>query len=1002
MTGNYDVLFRNYHELLVTVDESGFVLDVNEAALHELGYSTSELIGSPIEVLCPLKVKISDILNGVTLDVSVLRKNRTEFSSEVKILDISDERVKQYLIVIQKCLLKQSTDDIFRRLFYESGDAYLTLDNGVFSACNDKSGKLLLMNPKDVIGLTPWAISPLLQYDGQDSKEKARRMVEQAENKGNHRFEWIHKKSNNEEFWAEIVLTPLRHLDGTTTQLVTWRDISDRKNIEQENNKLVERLSLATGSSHIGLWDWDITSGEVEFNEEWAKTCGYSLSELGFTTIETLEQFTHPNDRDMAKLKLDNYFNGLTSSYECETRMKHKNGNWIWVLDRGKVVKQSGDGKPLRMIGTQTEITHIKENNRKLEQAMEEANHMAMLAEKADDVKSQFLANVSHEIRTPLNGVVGFLEMLKFTELTSEQVEYVIEASTSTELMLNIVNDLLDYSKFEDGKVELEHIRFDIRNCIEEAINIVLPNAEEKSINVYNMIYSNVPSKVKGDPTRLKQILINLLSNAIKFTKEGEIVLNVKLVELLDNKAQLHFSISDTGIGMTDETLNILFKPFTQADASTTRKYGGTGLGLSICKKLVNLMDGDIQVASRYGHGATFSFDIHLVVEETEENTLLDFKILRDRKILIVDDHMQNRKILCEYLRPLTTKIDIARSVKEAISMLDGQYELILIDYQMPELNGIDLAKYITSTNQGAKLVLLSSSYEKRHHSSEFSDMFAGYLVKPIKRNDLLKTLMVVMSQDTSLNHKENLTSKLNMTELFQQFKPHLLLVEDNLINQKLLISYFDKKGALCDIATNGFEAIEAVNKRKYDLIFMDCQMPKMDGYTATKYIREQEGENKHIPIIAMTAHVLPEEKEKCRAAGMNDYLSKPIKFEEMDELIVHYVHPSKEEKYNQLFIEDAKKDLMAISGLELEDVEDIYDEYLRITPSLVENLEKACRVGDKVKVAGLVHQIKGSSANLRIHTIEEQMSRIELGISKEDDYECLNIINHVKSLLGM
>jgi|LGVF01.2.fsa_nt_gb PAS domain S-box-containing protein len=914
MYTDYEVLYQYSDDIIMIINGSGTILDMNLTASNQLWLPQNELRNLNVHLLHPDEVHEELNLNLM----AVKEKNEMRFSlptfnqvhyivqKDVKVHRTQFKGNEAYYYIMRSTELTgiNRNSSKFIRLFNESGDAYLVIEKDVISNCNDKIAKLFKIKSENLIGMKPWDISPEYQPDGMLSKEKAHIMINKALEEGNHRFEWVHKRSDQTNFWAEIVLTAIFNEDDSVMILVSLRDVSRRKKIELENNLLVERLNLATENTHTGLWDWNVQTGAVELNKEWASICGYTLEELAPISINTWIESSHKKDLEISERRLNDHFTGKKPFYECEVRMLHKNGYYVWVLDRGKVVSWTEDGLPLRMIGTHTEITHIKEAYRKLEEAIDDAQRMAEIAEKADETKSQFLANVSHEIRTPMHGVIGFLEMLKSTSLNNMQLDYVNEASTATGLMMKLINDLLDYSKLEVNQMKIESISFDIRNCIDEAVKLLEGKVINKGLKLFCVVHSSVPNRVIGDSIRLKQVIINLLTNAIKFTENGEVSIEVKSEHVgNENKAKIRFTVRDTGIGMNSETLNMLFRPFTQADVSTTRQYGGTGLGLSISKKLVKMMNGEIGVESEFGVGTAFEFDILLTIDSIEEEVNLNYEKLKSCNILIVDSNPTNRKILYEYLDRFTDYITMLDSSETVIELLSDKeippFDLILIDYQMPKITGAKLLRILEKSNKlkGAKTVLLSSCNEKAAIKKECQDLFSGYLTKPIKQNDLICILIDVMNQTKKVNEKERLTEKLNITEELRKYKPYLLLAEDNQINQKLLIKYFERFGILCDIASNGKEAVDAVKLRSYDLVLMDCQMPIMDGYTATKSIRKLEGTGHRTPIIALTAHAMAGEYEKCIACGMDDYLSKPVEFDKLNQLILNYAQLSRSEE---------------------------------------------------------------------------------------------------------
>ena len=517
-------------------------------------------------------------------------------------------------------------------------------------------------------------------------------------------------------------------------------------------------------------------------------------------------------------------------------------------------------------------------------------------AEEANIVKSQFLANMSHEIRTPMNGIVGFLQLLEIENPTNDQLEYIQDIKASTDLLLNIINDILDISKIEAGKVELENISFDLNQAIDSCIVTFMAKASEKNLDLNVLINPKTPQFVMGDPTRLKQVINNLISNAMKFTDKGNILIELNLLENLQDGYRLEFKIKDSGIGMNKEALEKLFKPFSQADTSSTRKFGGTGLGLAISKSIVEMMNGTISAQSVEGSGTTFTFTVELGKSEYEssERKTIDYSCLKGERILVVDDNSMNRNIAKLYLQEVGCMVDEAENATDAMSKLvkaEGcRYNLALIDFNMPNMNGSDLASALKAIpcTQDLSLILLTSLALKGEARKAKDNGFDGYLSKPYNKRELLDCVVMVLDADTKDGN--NFVTRHTAKEVRFNSELKILLVEDNSINAKFIQKLLKNKELSCDIAKNGNEALDAYKTKEYDLIFMDCQMPVMDGYEATKKIREIEKEiKKHIPIIAMTANAMKGDKEKCIDAGMDDYLSKPVKVENLDKILVKY-----------------------------------------------------------------------------------------------------------------
>jgi two-component system sensor histidine kinase/response regulator len=668
----------------------------------------------------------------------------------------------------------------------------------------------------------------------------------------------------------------------------------DRKAAEQQLRAADARLKRAMRGANDGLWELDVATREMWVSPRFAEMFGYDQQEF-LGARQTF--FDIVRTEDVVRLR-DAIERSIRDEVlvDVEIRATPKAGEERWYRVRG-ALECDAAGTPLTVSGSQRDITERQQYALALLEATE-------TAAAASQAKSQFLANMSHEIRTPMNGVIGMIELLLETPLNPMQLDYAETVRDSASALLTVINDILDFSKVEAGKLDLEMLEMDMRDTVEDVARLLAIQAHAKGLEVIALLDPSLPDMVRGDAGRLRQVLLNLGGNAVKFTQKGEVSIECKVVHKDEQGVMVRFEVRDTGVGIPASRLDALFKAFTQVDASTTRRFGGTGLGLSIARRLVDLMGGEVGVSSEEGVGSLFWFTVRLAVAHgTVKARPAPPIALRGQRIIIVDDNMTNRKVLMGQLSLCGMEAVCAGSADEALSTMrhaaaaGRAFEVALLDHQMPGCDGATLGKTILAEHalRGARLILLTSSGQ-RGDGRLFSDLgFAGYLLKPVTHRDLTDCLTVVLGMQAEgwrLSTQPIVTRHALRSQRTRE-SHHILLAEDNVVNQKVACRILEKLGYRVDVAADGAAAFEAWQSGRYQLILMDCQMPVMDGYETTRKIRELESGGKHIPIIALTAHAMKGADNECRAAGMDDYLSKPIDREQLQQSLSRWLNES-------------------------------------------------------------------------------------------------------------
>ena len=828
--------------------------------------------------------------------------------------------------------------------------------------------------------------------------------------------EFPHKTGRT--LWLSLSIAVVRDESGEIRQLINLLDdITDRKRAQLQMEHELELSQQLMANTQEGYWLIGPDGLTIDVNPAMCSILETPREEI---IGKTIYDFVDADNAEIFREQIRQRNQGHKSTYEVSFLLP--DGRRKPCLNNATPIFNA-EGVRISSIGLWKDITPLKQFTQELENAKQEA-------ELANQAKSEFLANMSHEIRTPMNAIIGMSHLALNTQSIDKKDNYIEKAHRSANSLLNIINDILDFSKIEAGKLTIDRVEFDLDEVLDNLLNLVGLKAEEKGIELMFRIDSDVPTALIGDPLRLGQVLTNLANNAVKFTDYGgEIIISAKLREDRDEQASLHFSVQDNGIGISREHQEILFQAFTQADSSTTRKYGGTGLGLVISKQLVGLMNGEIRVQSEPGKGSIFQFTALLDKQSKQPQPLhFDQKDLQALKVLIVDDSETAREILTHILVSFDFNVHQADCGQAAIDMIEQAdqehpFELVLMDWRMPRMDGIETTLRIQDNpNISSKpTVIMASTYSRLElEIATRGVQFAALLPKPITASALYNVILTAKGYQAVMRHPHRQSHPEDAVVAIGRLQgARLLLVEDNEINQELATDLLTGNGIEVDGAWNGNEALERLRTQSYDGVLMDCQMPVMDGYEATRKIREQP-ELINLPVIAMTANAMSGDREKVLACGMNDHISKPVNPDNLFITLAKWIKPDKSrlENASEDIAEPVKKtnndkallDLPGIDqaqGLKISSGKvQLYRRLLRMfyerQQGFEENFQGARKLGND-SAAQVAHAMKGMAGNLGMRELYEYANALEMAChdnSPEMDATFFTVTSELEKIL--
>jgi PAS domain S-box-containing protein len=961
------------------------IVEANQFAAEQFGYSLAKLVGMPLrELRAPGAageigdaVERVDSTGAARFKASFRRKNGSLFPGEVSIRHVTLRSKSFVLGVIRDVTERENAENALEReanlrrvLFSESRDGLLviTLEGRVFSS-NAAMAATLGYTQEELSGLHVW------DWDTESTREELLARLRELADKPAI-YETVHRRKDGSLYPVEVSANGAT-VAGERLVYSLYRDIAERKRTETQLREVTDRLTLATQAGGVGIWDYDVVDNSLVWDEQLFRLYGVTRDQFS-GAYEAWQTVLHPDDRERGDREIQLALQGVRD-YNTEFRVVWPDGA-IHSIRAMALVQRDAIGRALRMIGTNWDITahkqaadELRETNRRLAEATVRANKLASEAAMANAAKSEFLANMSHEIRSPMNAVIGMTGILLDTALSPEQEDCAATIRNSAESLMAIINEILDFSKIESRRLELEQAPFDLHECVEDAVDLVAPRAAEKGLDLAAAIYPGVPRGVMGDVTRLRQILTNLLSNAVKFTSRGTVLVEVRGDLRQNGCCTLEFAVKDTGIGIPEDRRGELFQSFSQVDASTTRQYGGTGLGLAISQSLCELMDGSIQVESRLGLGSTFHFAVTLGAEAqfgvTERPTGL-----RGRRLVLTGLPAATTLSLQQHAAALGLEL-VEHEIGAAADGTAFDAVITDLDRVQDPLEHVCLVK----AWRDGPLVALYSRSKRKQAGFEAVRRIPGVflLAKPLREAPLDDCFSLALL-GAPARAGGGIPDEGSGKKLAEQLPLRILVAEDLPANQKVMMLLLAQLGYRADAAMNGIEALAALERQPYDVVLMDVQMPEMDGLSAARKIHSRYPPGRRPRIIAVTANASNRDREDCLAAGMDDYISKPVRPGNLRAALTRCPAPPSQPAPEGGAESWKLPDYMASIEVEPAVMNDVLSAFLDTLRERFETLRAALVTADVTALSSAVHGIKGSCRQMGAEPLASLAAKVE------------------------